>query len=92
VKDFVAEVITWIIKQMPKLELVVCLGKDSWTLTVGAFDNSPPLFNQVRGRGPRACVPCIPHICFAAVSHTANHFMAANRQAEWAPLIDFVNK
>ena len=92
VKGFVAQVLRWIVAHTPRLELVICLGEVSWELTVGAFATSVPRFNEVRGRGPLACAPSVPQIHFAAVSHTASQLKAAERTAEWAPLIDFVNK
>ena len=92
VMGFVTQVLRWLVARTPRLELVICLGEQSWTLTVGAFGTNLPRFNAVRGRGPLACAPSVPQIHFAAVSHTANHFKAAERTAEWASLIDFVNK
>jgi hypothetical protein len=66
VEDFVVQVLRWIIDHTPRLELVICLGEDSWTLTMAAFGTGLPRFNAVRGCGPLACAS-VPQFHFAAV-------------------------
>ena len=87
-RQFVSRVLRWTLEHTPQLELVICLGEDSWDLTMNAFDIAVPPFAAVRGRAPRSYLPDRPRVRFGVVGHTGNHFDAGKRPVEWAPFLE----
>lgn len=82
---FAGKVLQWSLARLPRLRLVICLGQDSWRVTMNAIGDPrwAKRFSEIRGTKPQPRNALLPNIKFGAVYHTGKHFFDSSRPAEW---------
>ncbi len=88
VRAFVSALLQWTMARLPTNDLVVCLGEDSWDLTMQAIGDPAMvgLFHRYRGQTPKTMPNArLKSTRFGAVYHTA--YVQKNRDAEWKPIM-----